>query len=59
MAGAGEFGHGNRREGGGEFRVISLAPRRAGRADKQQYRLPDAAGEAGQVSGGQRVGFAR
>jgi hypothetical protein len=25
MAGAGEFGHGNRREGGGEFRVISLA----------------------------------
>src|ERR1700754_798038 len=24
MADAGEFGHGNRREGGGEFRVISL-----------------------------------
>ena len=58
MPGTWKFGHGCRGEGGAKLPRDLASPWRAGRAEEQQYRLPDLAGGAGQV-GGERAGFAR
>ena len=54
-----KFRDGCRGESGGELPRDLARPRRAGRAEEQEDGLPDPAGGAGQVGGGERAGFAR
>ena len=59
MPGTWKFRHGGRREYGGKLPRDLAGPWRAGRAEQQQQGLPDLAGGAGHVGGGEGASFAR